>query len=143
MLAQSPAPAQQPASIGATVWLRPPYSSGTYASLASQLTMGNTSTIGSPVHIQGVQGLSKLGIRGNGKCEIGELPGPDNEGEGLLQRHVLLIWIPSNIRIEVADLDACHQIAWMSTLLSRPPGGLCLRSLAYVIPFKPLSSRCL
>ena len=84
VLAQGPAPAHQAASLGATVWLRPPYSSGSYASLASQLSASNMSTIGSPVHIQGVQGLSKLGIRGNGRCEIGELPGPDNEGEHLL-----------------------------------------------------------
>ena len=81
MLAQGPAPAHRAASLGATVWLRPRYSSGSYASLASQLSTSNISTIGSPVHIQGVQGLSKLGIRGNGRCEIGELPGPDNEGE--------------------------------------------------------------
>ncbi len=47
------------------------------------------STTGSPVHIQGVQGLSKLGIRGNGKCEIGELPGPDNEGKDILARLVI------------------------------------------------------
>ena len=74
---------QRAASLGVTVWLRPPYSSGSYASLARQLSMSNASTTGSPVHIQGVQGLSKLGIAGNGKCEIGELPGPSNEGEKL------------------------------------------------------------
>lgn len=87
-LAQAPAQRQQSASLGATVWLRPPYSSGSYASLACQLGMSNASTIGSPVHIQGVQGLSKLGIGGNGKCEIGELPGPSNIGEILLHQNV-------------------------------------------------------
>ena len=79
-LAEAPVPAQRSAIIGASVWLRPPYRSGSYASLASQLSAANVSAIGSAMQIQGVQGLSKIGVRGNGKCEIGELPTPDNAG---------------------------------------------------------------
>ena len=112
MLAQGPAPAQQPASLGATVWLRPPYSSGTYASLASQLSKTNLSTIGSPVHIQGVQGLSKLGIRGNGKCEIGELPGPDNEGEGLLPRASCVVILNAFLRISQKGNGGSRSLPW-------------------------------
>lgn len=87
MLAQGPSSsAQQPSLvgnsiIGAAVWVRPPYASGTYASLASQLSATNASARSSLVQIRGVQGLSKIGVRGNGKCEIGELPSADNAGE--------------------------------------------------------------
>ena len=84
LLAEAPFPAQQQSIAGATVWLRPPYSSGSYASLASQLSSSNASAGSSPVQILGVQGMSKIGVHGNGKCEIGELPSPDNAGAQLL-----------------------------------------------------------
>ena len=65
----------------ATVWIRPPYKSGTYASLASHLSAANASAAASPVRVQGITSLSKMGIKGNGNCEIGELPAADNAGK--------------------------------------------------------------
>ena len=81
LLAEGPTAAHQPSTVMATVWIRPPYKSGTYASLASHLSAANASAEASPVRVQGITSLNKIGIKGNGNCEIGELPAADNAGE--------------------------------------------------------------
>ena len=81
LLAEGPTAAHQPSTVMATVWIRPPYKSGTYAILASHLSATNASAEASlPVRVQGITSLSKMGIKGNGNCEIGELPAADNAG---------------------------------------------------------------
>ena len=81
LLAEGPTAAHQPSAVMATVWIRPPYKSGTYASLASHLSAANASAEASPVRVQGITSLNKMGIKGNGNCEIGELPAADNAGK--------------------------------------------------------------
>lgn len=69
------------AGVDASVWVVPPYGSLSYAELLELLGGNSSAPDASGIRLTGLQNFSKIGLAGNGLCELGELPTADNAGK--------------------------------------------------------------
>jgi hypothetical protein len=69
-------------SLNTTVWVYPPFPSTpmTYAALLSDLSTGRTVAVNG-TRLASLLGVSKLGLSGNGICEVGEISINGSTGE--------------------------------------------------------------